>query len=89
MDFGSYGKTWWANKWLNSILATASDQAVLQGLKFAARGQVTSIDIVDNRVISVVKGPNGGLHNNYIVFPKFSKESSNFFLNSSSLSSAT
>ncbi len=80
MDFGSYGKTWWANKWLSSILATASEQAVLQGLKFAARGQVTSIDIVDNRVISVVKGPNGGLHNNYIVFPKFSKESSEVFV---------
>ncbi|OWV23028.1 SNF2-related protein [Fibrobacter sp. UWB3] len=80
MDFGSYGKTWWAKKWLSSILATASEQAVLQGLKFAARGQVTSIDIVDNRVISVVKGPNGGLHNNYIVFPKFSKESSEIFV---------
>ncbi|WP_290765051.1 DEAD/DEAH box helicase [Fibrobacter sp. UBA4297] len=80
MDFGSYGKTWWANKWLSSILATASEQTVLQGLKFAARGQVTSIDIVDNRVISVVKGPNGGLHNNYIVFPKFSKESSEIFV---------
>ncbi|SIN88923.1 SNF2-related protein [Fibrobacter sp. UWB11] len=80
MDFGSYEKTWWANKWLSSILATASEQAVLQGLKFAARGQVTSIDIVDNRVISVVKGPNGGLHNNYIVFPKFSKESSEIFV---------
>ena len=81
MDFGSYGKTWWANKWLNSILATASEQAILQGIKFATRGQVTSIDIVDNRVISVVKGPNGGLHNNYIVFPKFSKESSEIFVN--------
>ena len=80
MDFGSYGKTWWANKWLNSILANANEQAILQGLKFAARGQVTSIDIVDNRVISVVKGPNGGLHNNYIVFPKFSKESSEIFV---------
>ena len=80
MDFGSYGKTWWANKWLNSILATASEQAILQGLKFASRGQVTSVDIVDNRVISVVKGPNGGLHNNYIVFPKFSKESSEIFV---------
>ena len=79
MDFGSYGKTWWANKWLQSILATASEQAILQGLKFAARGQVTNVDIVDNRVISVVKGPNGGLHNNYIVFPKFSKESSEIF----------
>ena len=80
MDFGSYGKTWWANKWLSSILATASEQAILQGLKFAARGQVTNIDIIDNRVISVVKGPNGGLHNNYIVFPKFSKESSEIFV---------
>ena len=80
MDFGSYGKTWWANKWLSSILATASEQAILQGLKFATRGQVTNIDIIDNRVISVVKGPNGGLHNNYIVFPKFSKESSETFV---------
>ncbi len=80
MDFGSYGKTWWANKWLSSILATASEQAILQGLKFAARGQVANIDIIDNRVISVVKGPNGGLHNNYIVFPKFSKESSEIFV---------
>ena len=80
MDFGSYGKTWWANKWLTAILATASEQAVLQGLKFAARGQVSSVDIVDNRVISVVRGPNGGLHNNYIVFPKFSKESSEIFV---------
>ena len=80
MDFGSYGKTWWANKWLCSILATASEQAIVQGLKFATRGQVSSVDIVDNRVISVVKGPNGGLHNNYIVFPKFSKESSEIFV---------
>jgi SNF2 family DNA or RNA helicase/uncharacterized Zn finger protein len=80
MDFGSFVKTWWANKWLNSILATASEQAISQGLKFASRGQVSSIDIVDNRVISVVKGPNGGLHNNYIVFPKFSKESSEIFV---------
>ncbi|MBR3073225.1 SNF2-related protein [Fibrobacter sp.] len=80
MDFGSYGKSWWANKWLCSILATASEHAILQGLKFAARGQVASVDIVDNRVISVVKGPNGGLHNNYIVFPKFSKESSEIFV---------
>jgi SNF2 family DNA or RNA helicase/uncharacterized Zn finger protein len=65
---------------LSSILATASEQAILQGLKFATRGQVTNIDIIDNRVISVVKGPNGGLHNNYIVFPKFSKESSEIFV---------
>ena len=80
MDFGSYGKTWWTNKWLSAILATASEQAILQGIKFAARGQVSSVDIVDNRVISVVKGPNGGLHNNYIVFPRFSKESAEIFV---------
>ena len=80
MDFGSYGKTWWTNKWLSAILGTASEQAILQGIKFAARGQVSSVDIVDNRVISVVKGPNGGLHNNYIVFPRFSKESAEIFV---------
>ena len=80
MDFGSYGKNWWTNKWLSAILGTASEQAILQGIKFAARGQVSSVDIVDNRVISVVKGPNGGLHNNYIVFPRFSKESAEIFV---------
>ena len=80
MDFGNYAKTWWANKWLSAILATASEQAILQGIKFASRGQVSSVDIVDNRVISVVKGPNGGLHNNYIVFPRFSKESAEIFV---------
>ena len=79
MDFGPYGNTWWSKKWLEAILDGASEQAIQQGVRYASRGQVSSIDIVDNRVISVVKGPNGGLHNNYIVFPKFPAEQASLF----------
>ncbi len=74
MDFGNFGSTWWCKKWLEALLAEADANAVATGMRYATRGQVTNLDIVDNRVISVVKGPNGGLHNNYIVFPKFSPE---------------
>ena len=81
MDFGRFGNTWWAKKWLEALLSTASEDAVTQGIRFAERGQVTSIDIVDNRVIAVVKGPNGGTHNNYVVFPKFPLEKSSIFVN--------
>lgn len=80
MDFGQFSKTWWSKKWLENILSGASDQAMLQGLRFAAKGQVSSLDIVDNRIISVVKGTGGGSHNNYVVFPKFAKEKAEIFL---------
>lgn len=81
MDFGTRVNTWWSHKWLDTLLESADEQAVKQGLKFVERGQVTSIDIIDNRVISVVKGPNGGVHNNYIVFPKFKDEKADVFMN--------
>ena len=81
MDFGTRVNTWWSRKWLDTLLESADEQAVKQGLKFVERGQVTSIDIIDNRVISVVKGPNGGVHNNYIVFPKFKDEKADVFMN--------
>lgn len=81
MDFGTRVNTWWSRKWLDTLLESADEQAVKQGLKFVERGQVTSIDIIDNRVISVVKGPNGGIHNNYIVFPKFKDEKADVFMN--------
>ena len=79
MDFGNFGSTWWCKKWLEALLAEADANAVATGMRYATRGQVTNLDIVDNRVISVVKGPNGGLHNNYIVFPKFSPEKCELF----------
>lgn len=79
MDFGNFGSTWWCKKWLEALLAEADANAVATGMRYAARGQVTNLDIVDNRVISVVKGPNGGLHNNYIVFPRFSSEKCELF----------
>ncbi len=80
MNFGDYGNTWWTKKWLETLLSTANDNSVTAGLRFATRGQVTSIDIIDNRIISVVKGPNGGLHNNYVVFPKWSKDKADIFV---------
>ena len=81
MDFGNHVNAWWSKKWLDTLLESADEQAVRQGLKFVERGQVSSIDIIDNRVISVVKGPNGGVHNNYIVFPKFKDEKADIFVN--------
>ncbi len=81
MNFGKYGNTWWCEKWLEGLFRSCDEQTVLQGMRFVERGQVTSIDIIDNRVISVVKGPNGGLHNNYIVFPKFHDEKIGIFIN--------
>ena len=80
MDFGQYGNTWWSRKWLETLLAGADASVVATGLRYALREQVKSIDIVDNRVISVVKGPNGGLHNNYIVFPLFARERCEMFM---------
>ena len=59
MDFGNHVNAWWSRKWLDTLLESADEQTVLQGMRFVERGQVTSIDIIDNRVISVVKGPNG------------------------------
>ena len=80
MDFGQYGNTWWSRKWLETLLSGADASVVATGLRYALREQVKSIDIVDNRVISVVKGPNGGLHNNYIVFPLFARERCEMFM---------
>ena len=64
MDFGPYGNTWWCQKWLETLLSGADANTVATGMRYAMREQVKSIDIVDNRVISAVNGPNGGLHNN-------------------------
>ena len=80
MDFGPYGNTWWCQKWLETLLSGADANTVATGMRYAMREQVKSIDIVDNRVISVVKGPNGGLHNNYIVFPLFARERCEMFM---------
>lgn len=79
MDFEPFGKTWWSKKWLEALLSTVNANDLATGLRYATRGQVNSINIMDNRVISEVRGPNGGIHNNYIVFPKFSTERINLF----------
>lgn len=80
MEYGIYGGTWWCKKWLDKLLAGTSERDVALAMKYVERGQVARLDMTDNRVLSEVKGPNGGLHNNYIVFPKFSKEQSDIFV---------
>lgn len=80
MEYGVYGGTWWSKKWLDTLLAGVASHDLEVALKYVARGQVTSLDVMDNRVRSGVKGPNGGSHDNYIVFPKFSKEQADIFV---------
>lgn len=81
MDYGQFGNTWWSKKWLDTLLSTTDENTISTGLKYANRGQVHSIDIVDNRIIAVVKGPNGANHNNYVVFPNFPSEKRDVFIN--------
>lgn len=64
MEYGVYGGTWWSKKWLDTLLAGVSSHDVEVALKYVARGQVTLLDVMDNRVRSEVKGPNGGSHDN-------------------------
>jgi len=80
MEYGVYGGTWWSKKWLDTLLAGVKSHDLELAMKYVARGQVTSLDVMDNRVRSEVKGPNGGAHDNYIVFPKFSKEQADIFV---------
>ncbi len=74
MDFGYSGNTWWSKKWLDTLLYGAQSETINTALRYFSRGQLTSLEITDNRIISHVRGPNGGSHDNYIVFPKVSKE---------------
>ena len=81
MNFGFYGTTWWGKKWLESLLSTADPKVIATGLRYAQKGQLTKLDILDNRVMTEVLGPAGGTHNNYLVFPKFEKEKGDLFVN--------
>ncbi len=49
-------------------------EVITTALKYHSRGQLISLEYTDNRIISNVKGPNGGSHDNYIVFPRIPKE---------------
>lgn len=80
MDYGVYGSTWWSKKWLDHLLAGASGRDIDYAFKYVTRGQVQPFTVADNRVMASVKGPNGGLHNVYLVFPKFDKERSDVFV---------
>lgn len=80
MDYGVYGSTWWSKKWLDHLLAGASGRDIDYAFKYVTRGQVEPFTVNDNRIMASVKGPNGGLHNVYLVFPKFDKERADVFV---------
>ncbi|WP_407457057.1 SNF2-related protein [Fibrobacter sp.] len=80
MDYGVYGSTWWSKKWLDHLLAGTSGRDIDYAFKYVTRGQVQPFTVADNRVMASVKGPNGGLHNVYLVFPKFDKDRADVFV---------
>ena len=80
MEYGVYGSTWWSKKWLDHLLSGASARDIELAFKYVSRGQVAKLEVVDNRIMAEVKGPNGGLHNVYLVFPKFDKERAEAFV---------
>ncbi len=80
MEYGVYGSTWWSKKWLDQLLSGASERDIDYAFKYVGRGQVQPFTVTDNRVMASVKGPNGGLHNLYLVFPKFDKERGDAFV---------
>ena len=73
MEYGAYGRTWWSKKWLDYLLSGASARDIDLAFKYVGRGQVQPFTVSDNLVMAEVKGPNGGSHNVYLVFPKFDK----------------
>ncbi|MCF0224037.1 MAG: hypothetical protein HUK20_07190, partial [Fibrobacter sp.] len=81
MNFGLYGTTWWGKKWLESLLESVDPKVVAAGLRYAQKGQVQKIDLLDNRIMAETLGPAGGKHNHYLVFPKFPKEKADLFVN--------
>ena len=80
MEYGVYGSTWWSRKWLDHLLMGASERDIDYAFKYVGRGQVQPFAVNDNRIVASVKGPNGGLHNVYLVFPKFDKERGDIFV---------
>lgn len=80
MEYGVYGSTWWSRKWLDHLLSGASGRDIDYAFKYVARGQVQPFTLADNRIVASVKGPNGGLHNVYLVFPRFDKERADVFV---------
>ena len=71
MEYGVYGSTWWGKKWLDHMLSGASARDMELAFKYVGAGQVSRLEVVDSRVMAEVKGPNGGIHNVYLVFPRF------------------
>lgn len=53
---GSFGKTWWAKRWLSVLEGFDLGVRLSRGKAYARRGQVASIDVAKGRVTAHVQG---------------------------------
>ncbi len=53
---GSFGKNWWAQRWVNVIEALDLGGRLARGRVYARRGQVLSIDIKEGAIAAQVQG---------------------------------
>jgi uncharacterized Zn finger protein len=53
---GSFGRSWWARKWIEVLESFDLDSRLARGKHYARRGQVISIDIQKGKVAALVQG---------------------------------
>jgi uncharacterized Zn finger protein len=53
---GSFGRNWWARKWIEVLEGFDLDSRLARGKHYARRGQVISIDIQKGKVAALVQG---------------------------------
>jgi len=79
MNLGRFKNSWWVKKWLEALLQGVPAEIVDTAWRYLDRGQLTSLEFTDNRIVSKLKGPNGGMHGNYILFPRVEKSKTEVF----------
>jgi len=53
---GSFGKSWWAKRWIDVLEGFDIGPRLSRGKSYARRGQVTSIEVTKGRVVASVQG---------------------------------
>lgn len=53
---GSFGKSWWAKRWIAVLESFEIGPRLSRGKTYARRGQVASIDVTKGRVVAAVHG---------------------------------
>lgn len=53
---GSFGKSWWAKRWIAVLEGFDLGVRLSRGKTYARRGQVSSIDVTKGRVVATVQG---------------------------------